>query len=355
MPVVPVVYTPPVYSLSFAYVGRHHGVVVSSVRYVEPVVFAPPAMVVYPTVYAAPVVTPVVYSPIVAAPVVAPVAVPVVTPVYAPLYYYYPAYAYYPTYAAVAAPAYVVEPAPVPVVAAPAVVEAPSSGWSIGTAFSFAGHHGHNFGFGFNFTKVKSEPAVVAAPAVVAPAAVAPAVAVEPAPAVAGEVTTAGEAPAPASLEGGLAAIRADEMEKARNILSQVVLSDPDNGMARMLYAAALVADGQYKEAAEALRRSLETWPDFQLKDFYLPAVYDNPKTFTKTMRDVREFLSDHPERTDAWLLVAWSYAVSGQSNEANMLLTEAKKSWPEDGVFATLDKAVQASDAADQATASTK
>lgn len=355
VPVAPVVYyAAPVYSFGFSYISSP-GVVVSAVRYVEPVVFAPPAMVVYPTYYAAPVVTSVVYSPIVAAPVVAPVAVPVVTPVCAPVYYYYPAYAYYPVYTAVVAPTYVVEPAPV--VAAPAVVETPSSGWSISTAFSFLGHHGKSFAFGASFSKARST--TIVAPAVVAPAA--PAVAATPAEASpatdpqgqAQAAPTGGSSPAQATLESGLTAIRSSDMQKARNILSQVVVSDPDNGMARMLYSAALTADGQYKEAAESLRRSLETWPDFQLKDFYLPAVYDNPKVFTQTMRDVREFLSDHPGRDDAWLLVSWSYAVSGQSDEAVMLLNEARKSWPEDAVFASLGKAVQANEGAEQASAS--
>lgn len=380
--VVPVAPVYPVsgFGFSFAY-GHHVAVAFSSVRYVEPVVFAPPAVVVYPTYYVPPVIEPVVYTPVVPAPVVAPVPVPVVTPVYAPMYYYYPAYAYYPVYAAVAAPAYVAAPAPAPVIVepapvvaapVPAVVETPASGWSIGTAFSFLGHHGHGFGFGATFSKVK--PATVVTPAVaVAPApAVAPADQVAPADgsvpaptdgsaqaAPAGDYAQASDpqaaqqaAPTEDALESGLAAIRGGNMQQARAILDQYVTSDPDNGMARMLYSAALMADGQYKEAAESLRRSLHTWPDFQLKDFYLPAVYDNPKLYTQVTRDVREFLSDHPERMDAWLLVAWSYAVSGQSDEALSLLNEAKKSWPDDSALAMIEKTVQANEAAEQAAA---
>lgn len=328
VPVAPVVYTPPTFSLSFAYV-RHHGIAVSAIRYVEPVYYAPPTMVVYPTVYSPPIITPVVFSPIVPAPIVAPVAVPVMTPVYGPMYYYQPAYAYYPVYTAMVAPTYVVEPAPAPV-----VVEEPASSWSISTAFSFAGRHGNSFGVGGTFTKRK--PATVLVPGAASVA----------------QAQTPEAQSADVSMETGLAAIRTGEMDKAGEILTQVILSDPDNGMARMLYTAALMADGKYKDATESLRRSLETWPDFELKDFYLPSVYDDAKVFTKTVRDVREFLSDHPERDDAWLLVAWSYAVSGQTSEANLLLNEARKSWPDDATLALLDKSVQANEAAEQATA---
>ena len=110
-----------------------------------------------------------------------------------------------------------------------------------------------------------------------------------------------------------------------------------------MLYTSALLADGQYKDAAEAVRRSLEAWKDVQLKDFYLPSVYDDPKRFTQAMRDVREFLSDHPERVDAWLLVGWSYAFSGEAEQAQTLIVEAQKTWPDDPSFDTLLKVVQA------------
>ena len=342
-PVVPVVYDPPVFSLSFAYVSRPV-VVCPSVRYVQPVYFAPPTVLVYRTIYVAPVVAPVVFTPIVPAPVVVE-PVPVVAPVVAPVYYYYPAY-YYPVVAAM--PTYVVEPAPV--VAAPAVVEAPSSSWSISTAFSFLSRSGKSFDIGASFTRVKSEPAVVVAPTAVAAPGVA---AAEQAPA--GDAAPAEDSePAPAeqvTVEAGLTAIRSGDMEQARSILSQVVAYDPENGMARMLYAAALVADGQYTEAADAVRRSFDTWRDLHLRDFYLPAVYDNSNTFTQTVRDVREFLSDHPERPDAWLLVAWTYAFSGQTAEAASLLSEAGKSWPDDQGFVTLDRLIQANDA-EEATA---
>ncbi len=132
-------------------------------------------------------------------------------------------------------------------------------------------------------------------------------------------------------------------MEQARRILSQVIVNDPGDGVSRMLYTSALLSDGQYKDAAEALRLGLEAWQDLQLKDFYLPSVYEDTRRFTQTMRDAGEFLSDHPERVDAWLLVSFAYAFSGQSEQAQSLLVEAQKTWPDDAALSRLLRLVQA------------
>lgn len=364
VPVAPVVVAPaPVFSASFAYYSSPAVVSVSSVRYVYPVAAVAPAVVVYHEYVAPPIITPVVFTPVATTPVyAAPVVMPVYAPVFAPVYYYYP------SYAVLSYPSYYVEPAPV-VAAAPAVVEAPSSGWSISTAFGFS-HHGKDFSFGGTFTKARSEPAVVAAPAVAAPApAVAgvevpaevldPAVEAAAAPAggpvaegSSGGVEASGSATVPetpaaqaegVSLEAGLAAIRGGDMEQARRILSQVIANDPGDGVSRMLYASALLSDGQYKDAAEALRSGLEAWQDLQLKDFYLPSVYEDTRRFTQAMRDAGEFLSDHPERVDAWLLVSFAQAFSGQAEQAQSLLVEAQKTWPDDPTFTRLLQLVQA------------
>ena len=147
----------------------------------------------------------------------------------------------------------------------------------------------------------------------------------------------------PVSLETGLEAIRNGDMEEARKVLAQVVVGDPNDGMSRMLYATALTADGQYKEAAEAVRRALQAWQGLQLKDYWLPSVYDDAKRFTQAMRDAREFLSDHPERVDAWLLVSWAYAFSGDPEQAQVLIDEARKTWPDDASLGTLQRLVAA------------
>ncbi len=333
VPVVPVIVEPaPAFSVSFSYYSAPAVVSFRSVRYVYPMATVAPVVVVYREYVAPPIMTPVLFTPVITTAVVSvPVFVPGVAPVYAPVYYYYPAYT------VMSYPTYYVEPTPA-LVAEPVVVEAPSSSWSISSAFGFS-HHGKEFNIGGSFSKERSEPTVVADPAgtVEQPASddiamTGPAAAVAPA-----------QSADQATLESGLAAIRAGDMEQARRILTQVVVNDPSDGMARMLYTSTMLADGQYKDAAEGLRRALETWQDLQLKDYYLPSVYDDAQRFTQTMRDVREFLSDHPERVDAWLLVGFSYAFSGETEQAQTVIAEAQKTWPEDPSFATLLKIVQA------------
>lgn len=345
VPVTPVVVGPaPLVSASFTYYSAPTVVSVSSVRYVYPVAAVAPAVVVYREYVAPPIVTPVVFSPIVTTPVYpAPVVLPVVAPIYAPVYYYYPAYT------VLSYPTYYVEPA---VVEAPAVVETPvveeqGSSWSISTAFGLS-RNGKSFSFGGSFTK-SDPPAVVGAAVVEAPAV--------PAPAPYGSADAGAAAEfspqqdyaddavlevGPPSLETGLEKIRSGEMEEARKILWQVVSDDPNDGMSRMLYATALAADGQYGEAADALRQALVTWQDLQLKDYWLPSVYDDAQRFTQAMRDAREFLSDHPERVDAWLLVSWGYAFSGELEQAEELIDEARRMWPDDSSFGTLERLVR-------------
>ena len=149
-------------------------------------------------------------------------------------------------------------------------------------------------------------------------------------------------APGDGNLDRGLTALRAGQIEPARSYLSQAINADPNDGVARMLYTAALVADGQYKDASLALRDSLQVWSDLQLKDFYLPSVYKNDQAQAQYLRDLRAFLSDHPDRLDGWLLTIWSYAFSGQTEQAAGLLAEAKKAWPDDPGLTKLDALVK-------------
>jgi hypothetical protein len=311
--VVPVVVEPyPVFSTSFAYYSGPCVVGVSSVRYVYPVTAVAPAVVVYQECAAPPIITPVMFSPLYATPVyTAPVVLPVMAPVYAPVYYYYPAYTVqnYPTY--------YVEPAPAaeaPAAGGEQVPEATApqaSGGAIGGATGAGGRSAEQVWEDSGSAGTGQQ--------------------------------TQGWDVGPASLETGLEAIRNGDMEEARRVLSQVVVSDPNDGMSRMLYATALTAAGQYNEAAEAVRRALATWQGLQLKDYWLPSVYDDAKRFTQTMRDAREFLSDHPERVDAWLLVSWAYAFSGDLEQAQILIDEARKTWPDDASLATLQRLVAA------------
>jgi hypothetical protein len=148
--------------------------------------------------------------------------------------------------------------------------------------------------------------------------------------------------PGEGNLDMGLKALQAGQIERARALLAQAINADPNNGVARMLYTAALVADGQYKEAALSLRDSLQIWRDVQLRDFYLPNVYADAAAQARYLRDLRAFLSDHPDRLDGWMLTIWSYAFSGRTDQAESLLAEAKKTWPDDPGLAKLDAIVR-------------
>lgn len=263
--------------------------------------FWPPAVVYYQYSYPSWYYPPVVYSPVVFTPIYTPVyyAEPVV-PIFPT--YYYPAYTYLYYY--------------------PSLYYAPPA-----TTF------GTSFGISADWTaqnEIYSAPAEAGAPR--------PQVQDLPSPETAdATAAVSGEG----NLDRGLEALRAGRIEQARSYLLQAINADPNDGVARMLYTAALVADGQYKEASLALRDSLQVWSDLRLKDFYLPSVYRNEQAQTRYLHDLRAFLSDHPDRLDGWLLTIWSYAFSGQMDQAQSLIAEAKKAWPDDPGLVKLEALV--------------
>ena len=270
------------FSLSFGYYSSP-AIVDYGFISVYPAYWYYPPVVAYYSVYA----WPVYYQPVVFSPIVTPVYTPVVV---APAcYYWYPIYSYY--YAG---------PAAFPVVY-------PSTGVDVSV--------------GVSADAGSESGAVGTAESPEAPSAA---------------------APQADSLQLGLDALRSGQIETARAHLARAVSADPSSGVAHMLYTAALVADGQYKNAALSLRDSLQVWGNVQLKDFYLPNVYADEKSHTQFTRDLREFLSDHPDRLDGWLLTIWAYAFSGQPDEALHLVGEAKKIWPDDPALLKIEAIVQ-------------
>ncbi len=236
---------------------------------------------------------PALYQPVVFSPIVTPVYTPVVVdPAYS---YWYPASYYYFSYPGLTAPAYV----------------APGSS---------AG--------GSDMLGVDA--------AMVSPAAGVKAPPTEPAEA---SVTSQSQDD---TLEEGLSALRNGQAGAARQRLSEAVSAEPNSGIAQMLYTAALVADGRYSTAAIALRDALQVWGDGSLDDFYLPTVYGDEEYCSQYTRDLRAFLSDHPDRSDGWLLTIWASAFSGESAEAAQLLAEARKTWPDDPALAAMGNLIR-------------
>jgi hypothetical protein len=292
-------YYPHWWGASFSF-GYYHGpyYMDCGFRYAYPYYGAcwPPAVVYYDYSYPYAYYPPLVYSSVCYTPFYAPVyysapVVPVFPSYYYPGYsvmYYYPSLYYTP----------------------------PVTSFGISTAWSAQ-----------NNTDGDSAPAYAGAPV--------PSVKDLPAPETA---ENASAASGDGNLDLGLKALRAGQLEQARVHLTEAIHADPSDGIARMLYTATLVADGQYKDASLALRDTFQVWGNVQLKDFYLPSVYTDPQAQARYLRDLRAFLSDHPDRLDGWLLTIWSCAFSGRTDQAAGLLTEARKTWPDDPGLAKLE-----------------
>jgi len=144
-------------------------------------------------------------------------------------------------------------------------------------------------------------------------------------------------------LEGGLEAMRAGDYDSARRYFVRVLLRRPDDGRVRTYYVAALMADGQYTEAAICLRRALQLWEDVELGEFDLAELFSDQRTLEQQVAALRTFVADNPERLDGWLLLTWAYAFSGEREDARLIVAEARRTWPDDPTLLHLEQILRA------------
>lgn len=119
------------------------------------------------------------------------------------------------------------------------------------------------------------------------------------------------------ALAEGNTAFREGKFDEARQAYSRAVLGDERDGYAKMLYATANFATGDYKVAATAVRRSLLTTPELVTYPIDVRSLYADPTTLYGQMDGLARHLSSNPEDRDAALLLAYLHYSIGEPGPA--------------------------------------
>jgi len=115
----------------------------------------------------------------------------------------------------------------------------------------------------------------------------------------------------------GNAAFRDGKFDDARQAYSRAVLGDERDGYAKVLYAAANFAAGDYKVAATAIRRALLTTPELVTYPIDVRSLYADPTTLYGQMDGLAKYLSSNPEDRDAALVLAYLHYSIGEPGPA--------------------------------------
>jgi len=124
------------------------------------------------------------------------------------------------------------------------------------------------------------------------------------------------------SVDEGNAAFAAGRYEEAGRFYVRAVMADERDGYAKMLYAWANFALGDYEVAAASLRRALLTTPDLVDYPLDLRTLYPDRAVLDRHADALMRFIAEHPQHREAQLL--WGYLLYsiGQAEPAASVFT---------------------------------
>lgn len=147
---------------------------------------------------------------------------------------------------------------------------------------------------------------------------------------VVGETVVSGAGEFESSLERGRAFIKNKEYDRAADLLLQVVRSDAEAGLPKLLFGHALAAIGDYDYAAHAIRRALVRL-DINAVMFGVNDLYHNAEEFDRLFYALHHHTHKHPSDPDAHLLLGYFRYFSGQYDEAIESLSQTLRYSPDD------------------------
>ncbi len=125
----------------------------------------------------------------------------------------------------------------------------------------------------------------------------------------------------------GNEAFAAGRYDDARGLYARAVMSDERDGYAKVLYAWANFALGNYEVAAAALRRGLLTTPDLVDYPLDLRTLYPDLEILDRQRDDLKRFIAGNPGHREAQFV--WGY-----------LLYSTGEAGPAESVFNSLESA---------------
>ncbi|MCC6740924.1 MAG: tetratricopeptide repeat protein [Planctomycetia bacterium] len=129
------------------------------------------------------------------------------------------------------------------------------------------------------------------------------------------------------AIQAGLAFLRERNYRDSQTALKDAVWADPSDGPGAMLYGTALLAAGDVRPAAKAIRRGLEAMPDFSGDLARLADLIPDRAERDRIAADVESRLRSDPADADARFLAGWILFSTGDPAKAG----EHWKQLPED------------------------
>lgn len=111
----------------------------------------------------------------------------------------------------------------------------------------------------------------------------------------------------------GVELFEAGKYSDAASKFLRVTLADRQNVDATLAYAAARFATGDYQISALAVRRAVRRMPEVVDSAFDIRGRYGDLHDFEVHLARLEQFLADHPDDEDAWMVLGFVRHFSGQ------------------------------------------
>jgi tetratricopeptide (TPR) repeat protein len=135
------------------------------------------------------------------------------------------------------------------------------------------------------------------------------------------------------------AAFKQDDYVKAQELAEKAIKLLPSDATLHEFRALTLFAQKQYKDAAATLYAVLAAGPGWNWQT--MSKLYSNPDTYTKQLRELEAYTTQHPKDAYAHFLQAYQYLVLGSKDAAVKQLKEVVKLEPKDKLSSALVKAL--------------
>ncbi|RME39236.1 MAG: hypothetical protein D6788_05900, partial [Planctomycetota bacterium] len=139
----------------------------------------------------------------------------------------------------------------------------------------------------------------------------------------------------------GNAAFLAGRYEDARREYIRAVMIDERDGHAKLLYAYANFATGDFEVAATALRRALLTTPSLMDYPVDLRVLYGNPEDLDVHLAELTAYVNARPADRAVAVLLAYIHYAIGHPAEALRILNPMAEGLPQDSLIALLRDAI--------------
>lgn len=142
----------------------------------------------------------------------------------------------------------------------------------------------------------------------------------------------------------GNTAFLAGRYDQARRLYASAMLADERDGYAKLLYAMANFAIGDYAVSGMALRRALLTTPELIDYPVDVRSLYEAPAPFNAQLETLIRYVADHPQYPSALLLLGYIEYAAGAPERAVAIMEQLTAADPDDSVAALVrDAALRA------------